>query len=51
VASVRANQIAQQMAAMGELGPAALFGRSAKALTAQFNNVFCSSNLSIARLL
>ena len=51
MASVRANQIAQQMSALGELEPAAVFGRSAKGLTAEFHNVFRSSNLSTARFL
>ena len=51
MASVRANQIAQQMSHWENWGRQPLLGRSAKALTAEFNNVFCSSNLSIARLL
>jgi hypothetical protein len=51
VASMRANQIAQQMPAPGELRPSAQLGRSVKALTAGFHNVFRFSNLSSAQLL
>jgi hypothetical protein len=50
VASVRANQIAQQMSVLGELGPPALLGCSAIVVTTDFN-VFRSSDLSIAKLL
>jgi hypothetical protein len=51
VASVRANQIAHQTSGRGDLELAALFRSSAKGLTAEFNNEFSSSNLSIAYFL
>ena len=51
MASVRASRIAQRMSVLGEREPAALFGRSAKALTTEFHDVFRSLKLSTARFL
>jgi hypothetical protein len=51
VASVRADQIARQIPARGELASAALLGRGAKALSTKFHRVRQSSNLLIAQFL
>jgi len=51
VASVRANQIGQQMSALGDQKPAARRGRGAKALPAEFYRWVHSSNLLIAEFL
>jgi hypothetical protein len=49
VASVRANQIAREMPALGDWEPADLLRRSGKA--AEFHKVFHCSNLWTARFL
>jgi hypothetical protein len=51
VASVRTNQIAHQMSALGSRQLPAQLGRSAIALTARFRNGARSSNVTTARSL
>jgi hypothetical protein len=48
MASMRANQIAQQILAAGELRPSGQLGRGAKPLAAGFRNVFRSANFTVA---
>ena len=50
MASVRGNQIAQQMSAPGELEPAA-YSAATQASTAEVHNACRSSNLSITQFL
>jgi hypothetical protein len=51
VASVRANPIAQQMSVTAGLQPSEQPGCVIRILTAEFHNVMCPANLSIAELL
>jgi hypothetical protein len=51
VASVRANQIAQQVCAPGTLQASAELGCVAMVLTAEFHGVFCPSKLPIVEFL
>ena len=51
MASVRANQIAQQMYAPGTLQASAELGCIGRVLPAEFHGVFCPSNLPIVEFL